>query len=141
MARANGGLSNHVKDMCQSRADRSTIKAQLSTLNVAIERGTSDKTEATCISQCAHDQRRRLEAEDCDIIRCAQLISGGSRRIRPPHCLTHARPTMCCIRLVVTYMYLPVLYLQYTPSLCIEGANFHGMCKFLGRAEHTVLSG
>ena len=46
MARANGGLSN--------RADRSTlIKAQLSAHNVATERGTSDKTEATRFSQCA----------------------------------------------------------------------------------------
>ena len=64
---------------------------------MATERGTSDKTEATRFSQCAHDQRRRLEAEDCDSIRCAQLISGGRRRIRPPYCLAHARPTMCCI--------------------------------------------
>ena len=73
---------------------------------VATERETSDNTEATRFSQCAHDQRRRLEAEDCNSIRCAQLISGGRRRIRPcpPHCLAHARPTMCCIRLV-SYMY------------------------------------
>ena len=36
MSRANSGLSNHVKDTCRSRADRSTlIKAQLSALNVA----------------------------------------------------------------------------------------------------------
>ena len=70
---------------------------------VATERETSDNTEATRFSQCAHDQRRRLEAEDCNSIRCAQLISGGRRRIRPcpPHCLAHARPTMCCIRLVI----------------------------------------
>ena len=34
-------------------------------------------TEATNFSQCVHDQQRRLEAEDCDSIRCAQLISGG----------------------------------------------------------------
>ena len=68
---------------------------------ICSERGTSDNTEATRFSQCAHDQRRRLEAEDCDSIRCAQLISGGRRRIRPPRCLAHARPTMCCIRLVV----------------------------------------
>ena len=60
---------------------------------VATERGTSDNTEATRFSQCAHDQRRRLEAEDCDSIRCAQLISGGRRRIRPPRCLAHARPS------------------------------------------------
>ena len=39
--------------------------------------------EATHFSQCVHDQQRRLEAEDCDSIRCAQLISGGRRRIRP----------------------------------------------------------
>ena len=72
---------------------------------VATERETSDNTEATRFSQCAHDQRRRLEAEDCNSIRCAQLISGGRRRIRPcpPHCLAHARPTMCCIRLVIIY--------------------------------------
>ena len=72
---------------------------------VATERETSDNTEATRFSQCTHDQRRRLEAEDCNSIRCAQLISGGRRRIRPcpPHCLAHARPTMCCIRLVIMY--------------------------------------
>ena len=70
---------------------------------MAAERGISDKTEATRFSQCAHDQRRRLEAEDCDSIRCAQLISGGRRRIYPPYCLAHARPTMCCIRLVITF--------------------------------------
>ena len=45
------------------------IKAQLSALNVATERGTSDKTEATCFSQCAYDQWKRQEAEDCDSIR------------------------------------------------------------------------
>ena len=107
MARANGGLSNHVKDTCQSRADHSTlIKAQLSALNVATERGTSDKTEATRFSQCAHDQRRRLEAEDCDSICCAQLIYGGRRRIHPPHCLAHARPTMYCICLVLCLLAL-----------------------------------
>ena len=65
MARANSGLSNHVKDTCRSRAERSTlIKAQLSALNVATEKGTSDKTVATRFSQCALDKRRRLEAED-----------------------------------------------------------------------------
>ena len=40
-------------------------------------------TEATHFSQCVHDQQSRLEAEDCDSIRCAQLICGGRRRIRP----------------------------------------------------------
>ena len=106
MAQANGGLSNHAKDTCWSRADYSTlIKAQLSTLNVATERVTSDKTEATHFSQCAHNQWRRIEAEDCNSIRCAQLISGGRRRIHPPHCLAHARPTMCCIRLVLMMLY------------------------------------
>ena len=49
-------------------------------------------TEATHFSQCVHDQQRRLEAEDCDSIRCARSISGGRRRIRPPQCLAHARP-------------------------------------------------
>ena len=53
MARANGGLSNRVKDTCRSRADHSTlIKAQLSAHNVATERGASDKIEATRFSQC-----------------------------------------------------------------------------------------
>ena len=86
---------------CRNRADRSTlIKANSPPSYVAAERGTSDKTAATRFSQCAHDQRRRLEAEDCDSIRCAQLISDGRRRIHPPYCLAHARPTMCCIRLV-----------------------------------------
>ena len=89
----------------ETRNATTLIKAQLSALNVATERVTSDKTEATHFSQCAHDQQRRLEgveAEDCDSIRCAQLISGGRRRIRPPHCLAHARPTMCCIRALLT---------------------------------------
>ena len=74
---------------------------------VATEREISDNTEATRFSQCAHDQRRRLEAEDCNSIRCAQLISGGRRRTRPcpPYCLAHARPTMCCIRLVILWMW------------------------------------
>ena len=58
-------------------------------------------TEATHFSQCVHDQQRRLEAEDCDSIRCAQLISGGRRRIRPPCRVPRSRsPTMRCIRLV-----------------------------------------
>ena len=34
-------------------------------------------TEATHFSQCVHDQQRRLEAEDCDSIRCAQLIGAS----------------------------------------------------------------
>ena len=59
-------------------------------------------TEATHFSQCVHDQQRRLEAEDCDSIRCAQLISGGRRRIRPPCTVPRSRsPTMRCIRLVI----------------------------------------
>ena len=58
-------------------------------------RGTSDMTEAIHFSQCVHDQQRRLEAEDCDSIRCAQLISGGRRRIRPPCSVPRSRsPTM-----------------------------------------------
>ena len=48
-------------------------------------------TEATHFSQCVHDQPRRLEAEDCDGIRCAQLISGGRRRIRPPCTVPRSR--------------------------------------------------
>ena len=54
-------------------------------------RGTSDMTEATHFSQCVHDQQRRLEAEDCNSIRCAQLISGGRRRIRPPCTVPRSR--------------------------------------------------
>ena len=54
-------------------------------------RGTSDMTEATHFSQCVHDQQRRLEAEDCYSIRCAQLISGGRRRIRPPCTVPRSR--------------------------------------------------
>ena len=107
VARANGGLSNHVKDTSWSRADRSTlIKAQLSALNVATERGTSDKTEATRFSQCAHDQRRRLETEDCDSIRC----NFRWEETYPPHCLAHARPTMRCIRL---YNYILTRRMQH----------------------------
>ena len=48
-------------------------------------------TEATHFSQCVHDQQRRLEAEDCDSIQCAQLISGGRRRIRPPCTVPRSR--------------------------------------------------
>ena len=120
MAGANGGLSNHVKDTCRSRG--TLIKAHLSVLNVATERGTSDMTEATHFSQCVHDQQRRLEAEDCDSIRCAQLISGGRRRMRPPQCLSHARPTMCCIHLVIYSMGSPI-YLGRIPNYCTPGAQ------------------
>ena len=52
-----------------SRADRSTIEAQFSALDTTAERGTTDGTEAT--QQHAHDQRRRLEAADCDGMRYA----------------------------------------------------------------------
>ena len=64
-------------------------------------------TEATHFSQCVHDQQRRLEAEDCDSIRRAQLISGGRRRVRPPCTVPRSRsphnvlhsPSYRCIRL------------------------------------------
>ena len=57
-----------------------------------------------------HRIRQRLEAEDCDSIRCAQFISGGiqRRRIRPPHCLAHTRPTLCYIRLVIRWSILGI---------------------------------
>ena len=45
---------------------------------MAAERGTSDKTEAT--RQCAHEQRSRLEAEDCD--RTANYTVGVTVRKR-----------------------------------------------------------
>ena len=70
-------------------------------------RGTSDMTEATHFSQCVHDQQRRLEAEDCGSSRCAQLISGGRRRIRPPctvprsrspHNVLHSPSSIRCAR-------------------------------------------
>ena len=142
MARANGGLSNHVKDTYRSRADRSTlIKAQLSALNVATERGTSDMTEATRFSQCVHDQQRRLEAEDCDSIRCAQIISGGRRRIRPPLCLAHARPTMCCIRLV-WYIAPPVHHMHSATFVTCEvngDAAPHPRTSGNGQNYHVLL--
>ena len=40
------------------------VKAQFFTLNTAAERGTLDEMEAT--HQHAHNQRKRLEAEDCN---------------------------------------------------------------------------
>ena len=63
-------------------------------------------TEATHFSQCVHDQQRRLEADDCDSIRCAQLISGGRRHIRPPctvprsrlpHNVLHSPSLLTCV--------------------------------------------
>ena len=48
-------------------------------------------TEATHFSQCVHDQQRRQEAEDCNSIRCAQLISSGRRRICPPCTVPRSR--------------------------------------------------
>ena len=56
----------------------------------------------------------RLEAEDCNSIRCAQLISGGRRRMRPcpPHCLAHARPTMCCIRYATVTVLLTIFLIR-----------------------------
>ena len=93
MSRANSGLSNHVKDTCRSRADRSTlIKAQLSALNVAThKRDIGYDGGYTLQPVCARPALRRLEAEDCDSIRCAQLISGGRRRIRPPCTVPRSR--------------------------------------------------
>ena len=126
MAGANGGLSNHVKDTCRSRG--TLIKAQLSALNVATERGTSDMTEATHFSQCVHDQQRRLEAEDCDSIRCAQLISGGRRRMRPPQCLAHARPTMCCIHLVIM-IYLIIIMVRPSPARRVRPHEDHARSR------------
>ena len=102
MARANSGLSSHVKDTCWSRVDHCTlIKAQLSALNVATKRGTSDKTEATRFSQCAHDQRRRLEAEDCDSIqfnfRWEETYTPTTLfRSRSPHNVLHS-PSYCVL--------------------------------------------
>ena len=121
MARTNGGLSNHVKDTCRSRADHSTlIKAQLSALNAATEKGTSDKKEATRFSQCAHDQRRRLKVDSI------RLISGGRRRIRRPYCLAHARPTMCCICLIISWSTLvsmtPCMHSVHSNSGNIAGS-------------------
>ena len=62
-------------------------------------------TEATHFSQCVHNQQRKLEAEDCDSIRCAQLISDGRRRIRPPCTVPRSRsphnvlhsPSILCV--------------------------------------------
>ena len=59
------------------------LQSQALRRNVATERGTSDKMEATRFSQCAHDQRRRLEAEDCDSIqgRRQEFTEGVSSRL------------------------------------------------------------
>ena len=76
-------------------------------------------TEATHFSQCVHDQQRRLEAEDCDSIRCTQLISGGRRRIRPPCTVPRSRsPIMHCIRLVIIIM-VSVFCPDYRLGSCI----------------------
>ena len=64
MVRANGGLSDHVIATGAELILVHLSKPQFSSLNVAAERGTSDKMEAT--RQFAHDKWRRLEAEDCD---------------------------------------------------------------------------
>ena len=62
VARANGGLSEHVTKLWDGRAHRSTlIKAQFSALDIAAKRGTSDETEATQLR--THDQRIPM---DCD---------------------------------------------------------------------------
>ena len=66
---------------------------------VPTERGAPDNTEATRFSQCAHDQRRRLEAEDCDSIRCAPINFRWEEtytpttlpRSRSPHNVLHIR--------------------------------------------------
>ena len=108
---------------------------------VATERETSDNTEATRFSQCAHDQRRRLEAEDCNSIRCAQLISGGRRRIRPcpPRCLAHARPTMCCIRLVILYLISGRYKCVRVRSACIHACpsmHVHKVFNYYSGSPH-----
>ena len=74
-------------------------------------------TEATHFSQCVHDQQRRLEAEDS--IRCAQLISGGRRRIRPPCTVPRSRsPTMRCIRLVGASLSEPHMIVKSGARMC-----------------------
>ena len=75
-------------------------------------------TEATHFSQCVHDQQRRLEADDCDSIQCAQLISGGRRRIRPPctvprsrspHNVLHSPSLVVCADCMLAMVYIAVL--------------------------------
>ena len=116
-------------------------------------------TEATHFSQCVHDQQRRLEA---DSIRCAQLISGGRRRIRPPCIVPRSRsPTMRCIRLVIgaslsephingtsaarvcyMYVYMSIVrraIIQCRFLFCVHNSTFqHAMCA---RAARDQLGG
>ena len=82
-----------------------------------------------------YDQRRRLEAEDCDSIRCAQLISGGRRRtgICPPHCLAHARPTMCCIRLVIVII---IMYRLASLWPAIFSPTGYGLLMHCSKKQH-----
>ena len=90
VSRANSGLSNHAGAELIVVLKLKPNSPPSMWLPI---RGTSDMTEATHFSQCVHDQQRRLEAEDCDSIRCAQLISGGRRRklIRPPCTVPRSR--------------------------------------------------
>ena len=115
-------------------------------------------TEATHFSQCVHDQQRRLEADDCDSIRCAQLISGGRRRIRPPCTVPRSRsphnvlhsPSLLAHALLVN-LQLPVIRkLSLTPyflsrvtdydscSYSANMLNYYNTRRFEGRAQ-TVL--
>ena len=85
-------------------------------------------TEATHFSQCVHDQQRRLEAEDCDSIRCAQLISGGRRRIRPPCTVPRSRSPH-------NVLHSPSLY-----GCFILGVNTLYVCDLHMNLDHFALS-
>ena len=90
-------------------------------------------TEATHFSQCVHDQQRRLEADDCDSIRCAQLISGGRRRIRPPCTVPRSRSPhnvlhspsrhFLCIYVYIYMLYVIYLYATVTVLLTLRSIS------------------
>ena len=110
-------------------------------------RGTSDMTEATHFSQCVHDQQRRLEAEDCDSIRCAQLISGGRRRIRPPCTVPRSRsphnvlhsPSYYCIHSSVVVIHVSCMCVLISLTVAVQKAPLVNSSTHKSFSPHTSL--
>ena len=92
--------------------------------------------EATLFSQCVHDQQRRLEAEDCDSIQCALLISGGRRRIHPPAPCTVPRS-----RSPHNVLHSPISIMPRVPVRADIYNYTHTGCRRVPQSGHAGLSG
>ena len=100
------------------RSKLALVKAKFFTLTMAAKRGTFDEMES--IRHRVHNQRRRLEADDCDHTVCTSVtIHFQWRRCpRPLRCLAHTRPTMLCICLVIIVIVILIEIYVYRYVYC-----------------------